>query len=51
MPVTVGGGDGRTASKLMCVLSALAAVLFLTAGVTAVPDEHKSVQEQPPEEV
>ncbi|XP_026201179.1 transmembrane protein 165 [Anabas testudineus] len=50
MPLMVGGGDGRAASKLMYVLFPLAAVLLLTVGVAAVPEEQKAVQEQPAEE-
>lgn len=47
----VGGGEGRAASSLMCVLFPLAAVVLLTVGVAAIPEEHKAAQEQPPEEV
>lgn len=52
MSPTVGrGGGGRSASSVMCVLLQLAAVLLLTVGVSAIPEEHKPAQEQPPEEV
>ncbi|XP_026161205.1 putative divalent cation/proton antiporter TMEM165 [Mastacembelus armatus] len=49
MPLLFGGVDGRTKRNLMCVLLPLAAVL-LSLRVAAVPEEHKSVQEQSPQE-
>ncbi|XP_042272510.1 transmembrane protein 165 isoform X1 [Thunnus albacares] len=50
MPVMVGGGEGRTDRNVMCVLLPLAAVLLLSVGVAASPEEQKPVQEQPPQE-
>ncbi|XP_029002977.1 transmembrane protein 165 isoform X2 [Betta splendens] len=49
MPLVVGG-HGRAAGSLTRVLFLLAAVLSLTVGVAAVPEEQKPVQEQPQEE-
>ncbi len=52
MPATVGGGDGRADRNVMRVLFSLAAVVLLSVGVAAVPEEHKAaVQEEPPEQV
>ncbi|KAK2835862.1 hypothetical protein Q5P01_016346 [Channa striata] len=45
MPLLVGVGDGRAAKKFMCILFLFAAVLFLTVGVAAVPEDPKSIQE------
>ncbi|KAM3875963.1 putative divalent cation/proton antiporter TMEM165 [Diretmus argenteus] len=50
MPLLVGGGDGRAGRRVMCVLLPLAAVVLLSAGVAGIPEEHKAVQEQPPQE-
>lgn len=53
MPLMVGGGDGRAATNVMCcfLLTLAAAVVLSSAGVAASPDEHKPVQEQPPQDV
>lgn len=51
MPVAVSGGDGRARRNVMLVLCPLAALLFLSATVSAIPEEHKPVQEQPVQEV
>ncbi|KAL7397794.1 hypothetical protein ABVT39_028081 [Epinephelus coioides] len=48
MPLTVGGGDRR--ADRVCVLFLLAAVLLLSVGVAAVPEENNPVQEQPQQE-
>lgn len=46
------GRDGGASRNAMCLLFPLAAVLLLlSVGVTAIEEEHKSVQEQPPQEV
>ncbi|XP_070688906.1 putative divalent cation/proton antiporter TMEM165 [Pempheris klunzingeri] len=50
MHVMVGGGDGRADRNVMRFLFPLAAVLLLSVGVSAVPEELKPVQEQPPQE-
>lgn len=46
----VSGGDGRAERNVMCVLLPLAAVLLLSVGVAASPEEQKPVQEQLPQE-
>lgn len=47
----VGGGDGRAARNVICVLFPLAAVFLLSIGAAALPEEHKqAVQEQPVQE-
>lgn len=52
MPLMVGGGNGRADRNVMCVLFLLAAVVLLSVGVVAVPEEHvAAVQEQPQQEV
>lgn len=51
MSVMVSGGDGRAERNVMCVLLPLAAVLLLSVGVAASPEEQKPVQEQLPQEV
>ncbi|KAF3835120.1 hypothetical protein F7725_027678 [Dissostichus mawsoni] len=51
MPLMVGGGNRRADRNVMPVLFLLsAAVLLLSVGVSAVPEEHKPVQELPPQE-
>ncbi|XP_030583200.1 putative divalent cation/proton antiporter TMEM165 [Archocentrus centrarchus] len=51
MPLAAGRGDGGANRNAMCVLFPLTAVLLLlSVGVTAIEEEHKSVQEQPPQE-
>ncbi|KAM7388583.1 hypothetical protein PAMP_024748 [Pampus punctatissimus] len=50
MPVMVGGGDGRAQRNVICVLLPLAAVLLLSVGVVASPEEQKPIQDQPPHE-
>ncbi|XP_074524259.1 putative divalent cation/proton antiporter TMEM165 [Halichoeres trimaculatus] len=50
MPLRVSGGDGRAVGNVMCLLFPLFAVLLLSVGVAATPDEDKAVQEQPPAE-
>lgn len=50
MPLRVSGGDGRAVRNVMCLLFPLVAVLLLSVGVAATPDEDKAVQEQPPAE-
>ena len=49
MPFMVGGGDRR--ADRVCFLLLLSAVFLLSVGVAAIPEEQKSVQEQPPQEV
>lgn len=52
MPRAVVRRDGGANRNVMCVLFPLTAVLlFLSVGVTAIQEEQKSVQEQPPQEV
>lgn len=52
MPLMVGGGNGRADRNVMSVLFPLAAVLLLSVGVVAVPEEHNAaVQEELPQEV
>uniref|UniRef100_A0A665UB61 GDT1 family protein n=1 Tax=Echeneis naucrates TaxID=173247 RepID=A0A665UB61_ECHNA len=51
MPVTVGGGQGRTDTNLRCFLFPLVAVLLLSVGVSAIPEEQKPAPEQLPQEV
>lgn len=46
----VGAGHGRANRNVMCVWLPLAAVLLLSVGVAAIQEEHKSVQEQSPQE-
>nr|XP_043900851.1 transmembrane protein 165 isoform X2 [Solea senegalensis] len=51
MPVMAGGVQGRTSRNVtLFVLVPLAAVLLLSVGVAAVPEEHNPVQEQLPQE-
>ncbi|AWP11220.1 putative transmembrane protein 165 [Scophthalmus maximus] len=51
MAVAVGGGRGRAERDVLRASVALAAaVLLLSLGVAAVPEEHRSVQEQPQQE-
>ncbi|KAJ4942718.1 hypothetical protein JOQ06_005234 [Pogonophryne albipinna] len=51
MSLMVGGGNRRGDRNVMPVLFLLsAAVLLLSVGVSAVPEEHKPVQELPPQE-
>lgn len=51
MPRAVVRRDGGANRNVMCVLFPLTAVLlFLSVGVTAIQEEQKSVQEQPPQE-
>lgn len=52
MPFMAGGGDGRADRNVMFVLFSLAALVLLSVGVAAVPEEHKAaVQVQTAEEV
>lgn len=51
MPLMVGAGHGRANINVRCVLFPLAVVLLLSVGVAAIQEEHKSVQEQAPQEV
>uniref|UniRef100_UPI0037E8E3D1 putative divalent cation/proton antiporter TMEM165 n=1 Tax=Semicossyphus pulcher TaxID=241346 RepID=UPI0037E8E3D1 len=47
MPLLVSGGDRRAVKNVMCLLFPLVAVLLLSVGVAAAPEEDKAVQEQP----
>lgn len=51
MPLMVGGGHVRADRSVIRVLFPLAAVLLLLVRVSAVPEELKPAQEQPPQEV
>ncbi|GLD65530.1 transmembrane protein 165 [Lates japonicus] len=50
MPLMVGGGHGRADRSVIRVLFPLAAVLLLLVRVSAIPEELKPAQEQPPQE-
>ncbi|XP_028259136.1 putative divalent cation/proton antiporter TMEM165 [Parambassis ranga] len=51
MPLMVAGRYGRANKNVMSVLLSLAAVLLLSVGVVAIPEESKPAQEQPPQEL
>ncbi|XP_034560883.1 transmembrane protein 165 [Notolabrus celidotus] len=50
MPLRVSGGDGRAVKDVMRLLFPLVAVLLLTVGVAAAPEEDKAAHEQLPAE-